>query len=42
MLVPIVSILQSLLSLYILVLLGRVVLDWIQVFSRQWRPRGLV
>ena len=42
MLVPIVSILQSLLSLYVLALLGRVVLDWIQVFSRQWRPRGLV
>lgn len=35
-------ILSSILSLYFLVLLVRVVLDWIQVFARQWRPRGLV
>nr|WP_300337687.1 YggT family protein [Actinomyces sp.] len=42
MLLPVVLILQSLLSLYVLVLLGRVALDWVQLFSRQWRPRGLV
>ena len=36
------SILSSILSLYFLILLVRVVLDWIQVFARQWRPRGLV
>ena len=35
-------ILSSILSLSFLVLLVRVVLDWIQVFARQWRPRGLV
>ena len=35
-------ILSSILSLYFLILLVRVVLDWIQVFARQWRPRGLV
>ena len=35
-------ILSSILSLYFLVLLVRIVLDWIQVFARQWRPRGLV
>ena len=35
-------ILSSILSLYFLVLLVRVVLDWIQIFARQWRPRGLV
>ncbi|MEJ5914854.1 YggT family protein [Pseudokineococcus sp. 1T1Z-3] len=28
--------------LYIIVLLGRLVLDWIQVFSRDWRPTGVV
>ena len=36
------SILSSILSLYFLILLVRVVLDWIQVFARQWRPRGIV
>ena len=35
-------ILSSILSLYFLILLVRVVLDWIQVFARQWRPRGVV
>ena len=33
-------ILWSILNLYLLILLVRVVLDWIQVFARQWRPRG--
>ena len=28
--------------LYLVVLLGRVVLDWIQVFARDWRPRGVM
>lgn len=28
--------------LYLLVLLGRVVIDWVQVFARDWRPRGAV
>ena len=35
-------ILWSLLNLYLLILLVRVVLDWIQVFARQWRPQGIV
>ena len=35
-------ILSSILSLYFLILLVRVVLDWIQVFARQWRPQGVV
>lgn len=26
--------------LYFLVLLGRVVFDWIRIFAREWRPRG--
>ena len=25
---------------YLLLLLGRLVLDWVQVFARDWRPRG--
>lgn len=28
--------------LYIVVLLGRLVLDWVQVFSRDWRPSGVL
>lgn len=32
--------LSFLLFLYFIVLLGRLVIDWIQVFSRDWRPRG--
>ena len=35
-------ILSSILSLYFLILLVRVVLDWVQVFARQWHPRGPV
>lgn len=26
--------------LYFLVLLGRVVFDWIRIFAKEWRPRG--
>ena len=39
---PLAWILSSILSLYFLILLVRVVLDWVQVFARQWRPRGLI
>lgn len=39
---PVAWILSSLLSLYMLVLLVRVVLDWVQLFARQWRPTGIV
>jgi YggT family protein len=31
-----------LLLLYMLVLLVRLVLDWVQVFARTWRPTGAV
>ncbi|MBE6474026.1 MAG: YggT family protein [Actinomyces succiniciruminis] len=40
--VAIVSIISSLLNLYVLILLIRVVLDWIQLFARSWRPIGVV
>ena len=26
----------------VLLLIARFVLDWVQMFARQWRPRGLV
>lgn len=28
--------------LYLLTLFGRVIFSWVQVFSRDWRPRGVV
>lgn len=31
-----------LLFLYTLVLLARVILDWVQMFSRGWRPTGVL
>ncbi|MEO7069383.1 MAG: YggT family protein [Nostocoides sp.] len=36
------EIIDLLLLLALIVLLGRLVLDWIQVFARDWRPRGPV
>ncbi len=30
------------LYLYLLVLFARLILSWVQVLSRDWRPRGLV
>ncbi|HZK06358.1 MAG TPA: YggT family protein [Actinomycetaceae bacterium] len=36
------QVLAFLASLYIVVLLGRIVLDWIHYFARRWRPRGAV
>lgn len=34
--------LDFLLLLFLIVLLGRLVIDWVQVFAREWRPRGMV
>lgn len=36
----IVQVLSLLLWLYMLILIARMVLDWVQVFARQWRPSG--
>lgn len=38
----VLSLLSFVLWLYLLVLLGRIVIDWVQVFARDWRPRGFV
>lgn len=38
----IARLLDLLLFLYFIVLIGRLVFDWIQVFSRDWRPTGAV
>ena len=36
------QILYAVLSLYLFVLIGRLVFDWIMVFSRDFRPKGPV
>jgi YggT family protein len=36
----IATVLNTLLLLYIIVLLGRLILDWIPFFNREWRPKG--
>ena len=38
----ITSLIASLLDIYILVLILRLVFDYITMFARSWRPRGLV
>ena len=34
------SILYLIVWLYLIVLLARLALEWVQVFARSWRPRG--
>ena len=39
---PLGSVLRFALFLFFVVLLGRLVLDWVQAFARDWRPRGVL
>ncbi|GAB96292.1 YggT family protein [Kineosphaera limosa] len=39
---PVTGLLVSLINIYIIVLIARLVIDWIQVFARDWRPRGFL
>ncbi|WP_270888985.1 YggT family protein [Pedococcus sp. 5OH_020] len=34
------STVRFLLFVFFVVLIGRLVLDWVQAFAREWRPRG--
>ena len=36
------SLLANILQLFLLALLGRLIFDYVQMFSKTWRPRGLV
>jgi YggT family protein len=36
------GVLYWLVLVFLLLLIGRLILDWIQVFAHQWRPRGPV
>ena len=35
------AVLHLLLYVFFLLLIGRLIFDWIQVFARQWRPTGI-
>jgi len=34
------SLIASLLSLYVLILIARLVLEYVSIFARDWRPKG--
>ena len=36
------NILASILSVYLIILIGRLVFDFVQIFARDWRPPGVV
>jgi YggT family protein len=35
-------VLTYVLWIYLLILIGRMIIGWIQVFARQWRPTGFI
>ena len=37
---PVASVVRFAVFLFFVILLGRLVLDWVQAFAREWRPRG--
>ncbi|MDO5696551.1 MAG: YggT family protein [Dermatophilus congolensis] len=39
---PLFALLAWLLNLYMFVLIARLVIDWIQLLARDWRPKGPV
>ena len=36
------EVLTYLLTIYLVVLIGRMIFGWIQVFAREWRPSGII
>ena len=36
------SLLASILQIFLFALLGRLIFDYVQMFSRTWRPKGLI
>jgi YggT family protein len=36
------DVLYYVLAVYLVVLIGRMIFSWIQVFAREWRPSGVV
>ena len=37
---PIGSVINFLLFIFFVLLIGRLILDWVQAFGRDWRPKG--
>ena len=35
-------VLTYVLTIYLVVLIGRMIFGWVQVFARDWRPKGIV
>ena len=38
---PVLQIVRFALYIFLLVLIGRLVLDYVQMFARSWQPRGI-
>ncbi len=38
----VIAVVATVVYVYFIVLIVRLVLDWVQVFARSWRPRGAV
>lgn len=38
----VLTLLYYIVFIFFIVLIGRLVIDWIQVFARDWRPHGVV
>ncbi len=36
------EVLTYVLTIYLVILIGRMILSWVQVFARDWRPTGVV
>ena len=36
------EVLTYLLTIYLVILVGRMIFSWVQVFARDWRPTGIV
>jgi YggT family protein len=36
------SLLASILQIFLFALLGRLIFDYVQMFSRSWRPKGII
>lgn len=36
------NIIATFLSIYLIVLIGRLVFDFVQIFARDWRPKGVI
>ena len=35
-------VLRYVLTIYLVLLIGRMIFGWVQVFAREWRPRGIL